>query len=269
MNRLVDTHLHTDNSPDGTHTAMYLCEQAELMSVRSICITDHCECDKYDQYDYARRVRNSFFETTKARQSFEGEVLVLRGIELGQPHYAPGLAEKIISTYEYDEIIGSTHNLRNQQDFCCFKGFTQNEAEELFDEYLNEEMNLVQFGNFDILAHLTYPLRYFYSKSNIDIDTDKFKEKIDKILFSLVKNDKALEVNTGGLRQSLKKLSPEFSIIARFRELGGKYITFGSDAHCAEDLCFGFTEAISTIKAAGFSEITIFEHRTPLTLPIF
>ncbi|MGP1544355.1 MAG: histidinol-phosphatase HisJ family protein [Candidatus Fimenecus sp.] len=269
MNRLVDTHLHTDNSPDGTHTAMYLCEQAELMGVRSICITDHCECDSYEKYDYARRVRNSFFEATKAKQSFEGEVLVLRGIELGQPHYMSEIAEKIISTYEYDEIIGSIHNLRNQKDFGLFENFTQKEAEELFDEYLNEEMNLIHFGNFDILAHLTYPMRYFYSKSNIDIDLNKFKEKVDRILFSLVKNDKALEVNTGGLRQPLKKLSPEFPVISRFRELGGKYITFGSDAHRAEDICFGFTDVISAIRAAGFSEITIFEHRTPLTLPIF
>lgn len=269
MNRLVDTHLHTDNSPDGTHTGMYICEQAALMGVRSICITDHCDCDVYEEYDYARRVRNSFFETTKAKQSFEGEVLVLRGIELGQPHYVPDLAKKIISRYEFDEIIGSTHNLRNQKDFCFFEAFTLNEAEELFDEYLNEELNLIDFGNFDILAHLTYPLRYFYSKSNINICLDKFKEKIDRILFLLVKNDKALEVNTGGLRQPLKKLSPELPIISRFRELGGKYITFGSDAHRAEDLCFGFKEAVSAIKSAGFSEITIFEHRTPLTLPIF
>ena len=58
-----------------------------------------------------------------------------------------------------------------------------------------------------------------------------------------MEKEKALEINTGGLRQPLNKLSPEFETIKRFKDMGGKFITIGSDAHYAEHLASGFAEA--------------------------
>ena len=57
-------------------------------------------------------------------------------------------------------------------------------------------------------------------------------------------------------------------VVKRFKELGGKYVTFGSDAHFAEDLAAGLTEAYDAMKAAGFNEMTLFQQRTPLLMPI-
>ena len=85
--KLVDMHVHSDNSPDGHHSAMFICEKAELMGVRAIAFTDHCEIDVYEKEDYDRRVVQSFFEISKAQSAFRGKVLVLRGIELAQGHY--------------------------------------------------------------------------------------------------------------------------------------------------------------------------------------
>ena len=53
--KLVDMHVHTDNSPDGNHSAMYICEHAELTGVRAIAFTDHCEVDVYTEEEYDRR----------------------------------------------------------------------------------------------------------------------------------------------------------------------------------------------------------------------
>ena len=50
--RLIDMHVHSDNSPDGNHTAMYVCEKAELMGVRALAFTDHCEVDSYYDESY-------------------------------------------------------------------------------------------------------------------------------------------------------------------------------------------------------------------------
>ena len=38
--RKLDLHVHTDNSPDGNHSAMFLCERAELAGMRAIALTD-------------------------------------------------------------------------------------------------------------------------------------------------------------------------------------------------------------------------------------
>ena len=118
------------------------------------------------------------------------------------------------------------------------------------------------------LAHLTYPFRYFYSKSGISVNINDYKEQVDDILKTLVKSEKALEINSAGLRQPIKKLSPEFETVRRFKELGGEYITFGSDAHYADDLAKGVQEAYDAMRKAGFKMMTFYQQRTPLQVPI-
>ena len=86
---------------------------------------------------------------------------------------------------------------------------------------------------------------------------------------TLVANsNKALEINTAALRQPLNKLSPEVDILKRFKELGGKYVSVGSDAHYAEHLSANIEEAYSAALEAGFDSITFFQKRTPLQMKI-
>lgn len=266
--RTVDLHVHTDNSPDGNHSAMFICEKAELTGLRALAFCDHCEIDSFYQDKYDKRIRSAYYEVAMAQSAFRGKVLVLEGIELGQPHYDPELAEKVLAMREYDQVIGSVHNLRNTQDFYYMDSFTEESANDYFNRYLDEILGLLEWGNFDILAHLTYPLRYFYSKSGIIIDMSRYSKKVDEILKLTAEKGKALEVNSAGLRQPIKKLVPEADVVKRFKELGGKYVTFGSDAHFAEDLAAGLTEAYDAMKAAGFNEMTLFQQRTPLLMPI-
>ena len=266
--RTVDLHVHTDNSPDGNHSAMFICEKAELTKLRALAFCDHCEIDSFYQDKYDKRIRSAYYEVAMVQSAFRGKVLVLEGIELGQPHYDPELAEKVLAMREYDQVIGSVHNLRNTQDFYYMDSFTEESANDYFNRYLDEILGLLEWGNFDILAHLTYPLRYFYSKSGIIIDMSRYSKKVDEILKLTAEKGKALEVNSAGLRQPIKKLAPEADVVKRFKELGGKYVTFGSDAHFAEDLAAGLTEAYDAMKAAGFNEMTLFQQRTPLLMPI-
>lgn len=266
--RTVDLHVHTDNSPDGNHSTMFICEKAEMIGLRALAFCDHCEVDSFYEEQYDKRIRAAYFEAVKAQSAFRGKVLVLKGIELGQPHYNPELAKEILALRKYDEVIGSVHNLRNTQDFYFMDSFTKESAKDYFNRYLDEIILMLEWGDFDVLAHLTYPLRYFYSKSQINLDLDDFKDKIDTILKLTAEKEKALEINSAGLRQPIGKLSPEFNTVKRFKELGGKYVTFGSDAHFAEDLSAGINESYTVMLEAGFKEMTLFQQRTPLLMPI-
>ena len=78
----------------------------------------------------------------------------------------------------------------------------------------------------------------------------------------------ALEINTAALRQPLNKLSPEIDIIKRYKEIGGKYITVGSDAHFAEHLAADIGVAYDAALEAGFECITFFQKRTPMLMKI-
>lgn len=266
--KLVDMHVHTDNSPDGNHSAMYICEHAELTGVRAIAFTDHCEVDVYTEEEYDKRYMQSYFEVTKAQCAFRGKLVVLRGIELAQGHYNKSLAENILSKYDCDVVLGSIHALRHTKDFCHLDGYNRENVKEYTEKYLTEIYNMVKWGQFDILAHLTYPMRYFYIKAGIEVDLKDYSEKVDEILSLLAQKEKALEINTAGLRQPINKLSPEVETVKRFKELGGKYVTFGSDAHFAEDITAGIDEAYAAMKQAGFTHFTLFQKRTPILMPI-
>ncbi|MBQ8767968.1 MAG: histidinol-phosphatase HisJ family protein [Clostridia bacterium] len=266
---IVDLHVHTDNSFDGNHSATFFCEKAELLDLRAVAFTDHCEVDQFrGDSDYEKRIFQAFFEIAKVRSAFRGKLLVLNGIELGQPAYDIETANDIVKRYDYDQIIGSVHNLRGGEDFYFMENLSLPQAEKLLKEYFNAIIEMLEWGNFDVLAHLTYPLRYFYSKSNLDIDLNKFKNQIDDILLRTAESEKSLEINTAALRQPLNKLSPEVDVIKRFKELGGKYVSVGSDAHYAEHLAADIDMAYNAALEAGFDSITFFEKRTPMQMKI-
>ena len=109
--KLVDMHVHTDNSPDGNHSSMFICEKAELMGVRALAFTDHCEIDTYYKENYDKRVIQSYFEISKAQSAFRGKVLVLKGIELAQ-----GLVLNYLSA------VNNSLSLLHLTALCCNKG---------------------------------------------------------------------------------------------------------------------------------------------------
>lgn len=269
FSHIVDFHVHTDNSYDGNHSATFICEKAEFNNLRAVAFTDHCEVDRcINDYAHERAVFQTFFEIAKVKSAFMGRFLVLNGIELGQPSYAPEIAERILNSQNFDVVLGSIHNLRNGFDPYYADGFTESEVHEFLKEYFYEMIALCEWGNFDVLAHLTYPLRYFFAKSGITVDLNNYKTEVDEILRLIAKKDIALEINTAGLRQKLNKLQPETDVVKRFRELGGKYISVGSDAHYASDLAKDIPEAFKSALLAGFENITLFQNRSPIQMSI-
>lgn len=79
-------------------------------------------------------------------------------------------------------------------------------------------------------------------------------EKIDRILKRIIHTDKTLEVNTN------HGLNANEEILARYFELGGRNVSFGSDAHHG-GLCDGWEQATATLKRIGFSELSVFKSR--------
>ena len=96
----------------------------------------------------------------------------------------------------------------------------------------------------------------------------KFSDKVDEILSLLVKNEKALEINTSGLRQKLGKTMPEEDVVRRFKQLGGEFVTVGSDAHYAKDIGAGVDVGMEIAQRIGFDCVTLFQNRQPVQIPI-
>ncbi len=259
--RIIDMHVHSDNSPDGNHSPMFICEQAVEKGLRAIAITDHCEVDSFFSDKYDNRVFHSYFECSKARSAFEGQLLVLIGLEIGQPLSDEKLTKKILASYPYDAVLGSIHKPRNFD--CDIKeiNYPGIDIYKFMRDYFSELTEMAKSPYVDILAHITCPMRRIQGRYTIDFDYDKISDATDELLLAIINNNKALEINASGLRQDMKRTMPDENIIRRYKELGGKYITIGSDSHSAYDVGVGVKEGMKLAKNCGFDKLTFFVER--------
>ena len=261
-------HTHSDNSPDGTHSPMYMCEHAIRKGLRALAITDHCEIDKFFEQKYASTVFHSYFECAKARNAFEGQLLVLTGLEIGQPFSNIALCEKLIEKYSYDYILGSIHTPRGFDEDIKEIEYDKLDVYEFMNNYFDELTELAKWHGCDALAHITCPMRRIQGHYKIDFDYSKVSDSLDKLLTTIIENNKSLEINTSGLRQEIGLLMPEEKIIKRYKELDGQYITIGSDSHTAFDVGEGIEEAMSVLKKCGFDKITFYVSRQAMQIDI-
>ena len=280
---LLDLHTHTAWSPDARDPALVLCLRAEELGLERLAITDHCDCNfwlpenegEYPECqlcdkemcgarDYALK---SITETAALKERFP---FLLCGIELGQPLQAPEAAAAITSRPELDFIIGSHHMNLGAADFYWqkYNGMSREELDRLLRDCFTQMLEMCRLADFDVLGHLTYPLRYIVGDCGIDPEMSRYDEIIREIFKTLISRGKGIEINTSGLRQKIAQTLPSLEYVRLYRSLGGEIITVGSDAHCAADLAFGISEGISLARAAGFDRITYFESRRPKFIAI-
>ncbi len=80
-------------------------------------------------------------------------------------------------------------------------------------------------------------------------------------------SQKALQ-QAEGLFRELKCTLPDEPLVRRFRELGGEYITIGTDAHSADMVGKGIEQGVAVAKRAGFSRYAVYEKHQPIFIDI-
>ena len=115
---------------------------------------------------------------------------------------------------------------------------------------------------------MDYAFRYAKSEAVKNNTHKPYADIIDTILERIIKLDKALEVNTAALRKGMKGPNPATSIIKRYRELGGKLITLGADAHTPEDVAADFDRLPEILNNCGFKEFAVYQKRKPMLYPL-
>ena len=266
---LFDLHSHCDLSFDGKSSAEEMVRRAVELGVMYYALTDHVDLGDHadpDQ-DIETTVNGAREQIPELRKRYADKVTLLYGVELGQAVHEPETAERLLRENGYDFVIGSVHNVRWYDDF-YFLDHNKLDPIKLLDIYFDELLETAEWGKFDVMAHITYPLRYIVGEYGIKIDMQRWKGRLDEIFRALIRNGCGIEINTSGLRQKLNRLMPEASMVKRYRELGGEILTVGSDAHCTDDLGKGIEEGIAAAREAGFDRIAVFKNRKPTFVEI-
>ncbi len=264
---ISDSHIHSDCSRDGSDPTMMMCESAARLGLYALTMTDHCECNAYVSQAYDRSIRQSYFEARKASAVFHDRLHIYAGVEIGQPMQDKAAAQDVLDACDFDFALASVHNVKGLDDFFDLD-YTKIEMSDALNRYFDEIIEMIEWGMFDSLSHLTYPWRYIVGERGLTIDDDLYHDRIDTVLKLLIQKHKALELNTSGLRQNLGRTMPDLPVLRRYHQLGGKLITVGSDAHRWADVGGGVEQGLFLLRQAGFNHFTIYIKHEPKFLPI-
>ena len=232
-NRIFDCHTHTHFSDDSENDPRDSLKAAKEKGIAGFAITDHCNIEFCKIGD----VKTPINQSVSCAHEMGGGVLA--GVELGEGVWHKKYAKEVIGGSDFDIVLGSVHAVRYKSYTMPyaqidFSAFSSNEIKEFLGMYFDDMLEMIKTTDFDVLSHLTCPLRYISGKYGIKANLEKYADKTYIILKEIINRGIALEVNTSCLDTNYNALMPDLSIIKRYKELGGYLLTLSSDAHKAE-----------------------------------
>lgn len=261
---LTDMHTHTTFSHDGKDAPAKMIEAARKKGVAFYGISEHFDYD-YDRTLMTEEERQStingdeacyFHDVRRLQEDYEGVVNVAVGAEFGYSDN-PAVQKRYADAYEKyrpDFVINSVHG-DGGKDFIrySFEGKTK---EEVYGGYLAlVRRSLDAPYPYDVVGHIGYIARYVPFE-NRAFDLETFGETIDGILKTIIEKGKILEINSANKTLKNRTL-PSMEIVKRYYELGGRKISFGSDAHFEERILDKREEIAKELKEIGFTDFTV------------
>lgn len=275
---LADDHVHTAFSDDGKAEMEQQILQAIDLGLSEICFTEHVDYGvKKDWSEGNIEWRGAdgnneplanadypayFAKIAEMREKYQDQIAIHAGLEFGvQTHTIPKF-EALLKTWKdsMDMALLSIHEI-NDQEFWTQK-FQEGRTQVEYNRAYYEEMKKVMesFDGYSVLAHLDLIVRYDLAGV---LPFKCVQDLVVEILKLAIRNGKGIELNTSSWRYGLKDTQPSRDILLMYRELGGKIITIGSDAHSTSQLAAHMEEAHEILKSFGYSEFCTFEHWQP------
>ena len=245
---IFDSHSHTEFSADSSMTAIEAMDAAEALGL-GLVITEHLDIGFPGEKPFDFEPEEYFAKYAKLR----GEKLAL-GVEVGltESNFEDNLA--FIARGSFDLVIGSLHVL-NGRDLYYPETYAGLEKEAVYRRYLTNMAALVREHRYiDVLGHIDYIARYApYADGELDYPT--YAVEIDDVFAAALETDTVPELNTRRLGSD-RALDSLAMIYRRYRELGGKFVTLGSDAHQKKAVGANFDRAKKIAADAGLKIVT-------------
>ena len=256
---MFDYHLHTSVSFDSESSSLDMAKRAKDIGLREICFTDHCD------YNSDKTKKHYPIDLSEYDNAYSDLVVpglkIKRGFEFGLTDWNRAELDAMLEKRSFDFVIGSVHFVDgfDPYDREYWIGKTEREA---YLGYLERILECIKIHDrFNVLGHLTYVSRSIYNPTKNLLEYGDYREICDEIFRTLIKKDKGIEINTSAVN-SLGVLLPSYDFVSRFRELGGRIITVGSDAHSPERVGQHIDKALALAKEV-FGYVCTFENLEP------
>ena len=264
---LADYHLHSRISPDAGDSMTALAEAAVAAGLDELCFTDHVEpiawasTNLRESYDWSALTA----EFDAARDAMGDRIKLRLGIELGDACWDFAHTEKLLADAPpLDFIIGSVHMLSKRYqglDLYYFDPKTEEEAYDGIADYLGRVKVMAEWGQFDVLGHLTLPLRYLNENRGWNLSMERFGWEITEIFSILKQKGIGIELNTNRGGTPL----PDEMWLRLYEDMAeDPIVTLGTDAHSAGFVGRAVEERQALLRECGFRGFCTFQGRRPV-----
>jgi len=267
-----DTHTHTNRfSSDSKLVIEVLVDRIDALGFDGVAVTDHYEPDYPDtRFSTVFDIPEYLAALRAADRSDRGGPQVLRGLEFGfLPFHGPRLDE-VARSGDFDHIISSVHMLDGLDPYFSREVYDVG-RKAVYGGVLERMADMLRITpSFDVLGHYDYFSRYA-PWADRKMRYRDAPDAFDEVLRLCAESGRALELNTRtGYRmidEGNQDFLPDPEILLRYRELGGEFVSVGSDAHQAETVGRAIPEYFEWLKGLGFPGVTVFFGRSPRVIP--
>lgn len=251
---IFDSHIHTFFSTDSN---MKITDAINMSNKHNIglVITDHMDLNYPKEVGF-RFDPKSYF---KEHEKFRSDTLLL-GIEIGMSLDFKEDNKKLIDSYEFDQVIGSQHTINNI-DIGYSDIYSGLSYREVLIKYFQEICDCIKAHPYiDTLGHIDYISRYAPVRDG-EIYYDKYSDLIDNVIKTCINTNTSMEINTRRIKNKVA-FDNLRKIYSRYKELGGDYVTIGSDSHNPTAINNNFKEALLLCDLCNVKPI-YFKNRKP------
>ncbi|MGN0812796.1 MAG: histidinol-phosphatase HisJ family protein [Candidatus Coproplasma sp.] len=266
---MIDVHLHTKFSFDSEEEPEKYIKKAIEYGVKTIGFSEHYDFDAFldGEKDITLADLYGYTENINKLKINHPEIEILQGVEFGYRKEAVPQYEKLLSQYSFDYVINSLHTLKGRGDCYHDRFFEGRPLKDSYTDYFKGVLESINADyDYQIVGHIGYVCRYRKGEGS-QIVYSHFAEIIDEILKAIIAKDKCLEINTSNGVSGCTFL-PDKDIITRYIELGGKLLSFGSDAHRVERYYNGADLLKDFLRQSGVKELYYYKKRRPVAYKI-
>lgn len=250
---MYDIHVHSTFSPDGVSDFEEYAKLIEDGKVEAIGFTEHVdflpECGAYNFFNYKQFM--------KSIKKYKG---------LGLEFYAGAevdFAERVekdilnhLSKNKYEYIIFSVHminglSVSNNRDILNIND--KSTMKDMIEKYYHEVTASLEIEKFDVMGHLGVYKRYlgeeYFKRKGLHGWIAELDNSIAKLC---AQRGKIVEVNSSGLFSPINSTIPGPDFLKLYYKYGGRLVSIGSDAHCADHVARGFNDVREVLKSIGF-----------------
>lgn len=267
---MMNYHSHDDASSDGAGSLLLHAERAVAEGLVHLCTTNHVEVlgENGEWTVSVREARPRFLGVRAAAEEVRGRLPDLELRVGAEFEYRPGWREpleRLSRQVPFDLVIGSVHevdglNVSGGSDPDRYFGGRSMEV--AYRHYFETVLEMVEWGAFDVLAHLDLVTRYGHDHYGA-WEPARHEESVRSVLEAAARRGIGIEVNASGVREAPGRPYPHGTILRWAREAGLPFLTVGADSHRPEDVTRGLREALVVALDAGWSELTLFRRREP------